>query len=166
MPWRNTEVVEVQPQSFLTSALEGGEWSTSHATCFTNGQKACSTRLNRGWVSTRPNLTFWGREKYRTPARGPIPCCSDHSFVTVFTTLSKFLSHMCGSENLIPSHWISHFFGTGRFTGVIKIANSILTQMKPVHNLTHSFIRVHSNTVLWYEGMSFNLFFPCQFSSQ
>jgi hypothetical protein len=42
--------------SFLTSALDGGEWSASRPCCFTPGEKAPGTDWIGGWVDTRAGL--------------------------------------------------------------------------------------------------------------
>jgi hypothetical protein len=41
---------------FLTSALDGGEWSTSHPCCFTPGETALGTHCVGGWVGRRAGL--------------------------------------------------------------------------------------------------------------
>jgi hypothetical protein len=40
-------------QSFLTSALDGGEWSASHTCHFTIRESAPSTHWIGGWVGPR-----------------------------------------------------------------------------------------------------------------
>jgi hypothetical protein len=42
--------------SFLTSALEGGEWSPSRPGRFTPGQRAPGTHCTGGWVGSRAGL--------------------------------------------------------------------------------------------------------------
>jgi hypothetical protein len=41
---------------FLTSALDGGEWSASRPCCFTTGEIAPGTHWVRGWVGPRAGL--------------------------------------------------------------------------------------------------------------
>jgi hypothetical protein len=41
---------------FLTSALDGGEWSASRAGCFTPGVRARDTHSVEGWVWSRTGL--------------------------------------------------------------------------------------------------------------
>jgi hypothetical protein len=48
--------VEVQLQSFLTSALDGGEWSASQPALFTPRERAPGTHWIGGWVGSRAVL--------------------------------------------------------------------------------------------------------------
>ena len=64
MPWRYTGEAEVQLPSFLISALDEGEWLTSHLGCFTPGKEPCFP-LNRNWVGARASLSVW--EKSLSP---------------------------------------------------------------------------------------------------
>jgi hypothetical protein len=41
---------------FLTSTLDGGEWSASRSCRFTSGERARSTHLIGGWVGPRVGL--------------------------------------------------------------------------------------------------------------
>jgi hypothetical protein len=41
---------------FLTSALDGGEWSASCLCCFTPGETAIGTHWIGGWVGPRTGL--------------------------------------------------------------------------------------------------------------
>jgi hypothetical protein len=41
---------------FLTSALDGGEWSASRPCCFTPGERAPGTHWIGGWVGPRAGL--------------------------------------------------------------------------------------------------------------
>jgi len=54
--------VEVEFHSFLTSALDGDEWSVSHPGCFT-----ASTHLTEGWVGARFSLDMVVRRKNFRP---------------------------------------------------------------------------------------------------
>jgi len=58
---RHMGVVEVQVHSFLTAALDGGEWS-SHTAHFTHG-KGLRYPLNKslGGLQTQSELHFWRR---------------------------------------------------------------------------------------------------------
>jgi hypothetical protein len=50
--------------SFLTSALEGGEWSASRpGPRFTPGERAPGTHCTGGWVGPRAGMDTEGREK-------------------------------------------------------------------------------------------------------
>jgi hypothetical protein len=44
--------MEVQLHAFLTSALNGGEWSTSHPGRFTPGEIVSCNHCTGGWVET------------------------------------------------------------------------------------------------------------------
>jgi hypothetical protein len=48
--------VDVQIHIFLTSALVGGEWSTSHPGRFTPGGRARGTHWIGGWVGPRAGM--------------------------------------------------------------------------------------------------------------
>jgi len=48
--------VEVQRHAFLTSTLEGGEWTASRPGRFTSGEKAPGTPYIGGWVGPRTGL--------------------------------------------------------------------------------------------------------------
>jgi hypothetical protein len=53
--------------SFFTSALDGGDWSTSRAGSFTTGERARGTHCIGGWVYPEPVWTLWNREKSLSP---------------------------------------------------------------------------------------------------
>jgi hypothetical protein len=48
--------VKVQLHAFLTSALDGGEWSASHHGRFTPRERAPGTHWIGGWVGPRAGL--------------------------------------------------------------------------------------------------------------
>jgi hypothetical protein len=48
--------VDVQIHIFLTSALGGSEWSASHSSCFTPGERAPSTHWIGSSVDPRAGL--------------------------------------------------------------------------------------------------------------
>jgi hypothetical protein len=48
--------VEIYLHVFLTSALDGGEWSASRPGCFTPREKARDTHCIGGWVGPRAGL--------------------------------------------------------------------------------------------------------------
>jgi hypothetical protein len=48
--------VDVYIHIFLTLALVGGEWSASHPSCFTPGERAPGTHWTAGWVDPRASL--------------------------------------------------------------------------------------------------------------
>jgi len=53
---------EVQVRSFLTAALDGGEWLTSYTASFTHG-KGQRYQMNKslGSPQKQPGLHFWRR---------------------------------------------------------------------------------------------------------
>jgi hypothetical protein len=65
--------VEVELHA-LTSVLDGGEWSDSLSGRFTTGERAPSTNLIGGSVSTRAGMDAVGKRKVPVPAwnRSPI----------------------------------------------------------------------------------------------
>jgi hypothetical protein len=48
--------VKLQLYSFLTSALDRGQWSASQPGCFISGERNSSTYSTEWWVGTRANL--------------------------------------------------------------------------------------------------------------
>jgi hypothetical protein len=51
----------------LTSALVGGEWSTSRPGRFTPGERAPGTHWTGGWVDLRAGLDDLEKRKFLTP---------------------------------------------------------------------------------------------------
>jgi hypothetical protein len=54
--------------SFLTSALDGGQWSASHPGRFTPGEGAPAIHCVGDWMGPEPGWTLWTRERSLTPA--------------------------------------------------------------------------------------------------
>ena len=80
--------VEVQIHSFLTLALDGGEWSNSRP--FTPGRRS-----------------LWGRDKSRFPARPCILNCLADRLAIVLSELSQFQFHF---QCLLNWNWNKLFF--------------------------------------------------------
>jgi hypothetical protein len=63
---------------FLTSALDGGEWSASHPGRFTSWERAPGTHWTGGWVGPRAGLDIVEKRKischYRESNPGRQPC--------------------------------------------------------------------------------------------
>jgi hypothetical protein len=66
--------------AYLTSALDGGEWSASHSCCFTPRENVPGTHWVGGWVGPRTSLDavekrkilqFW-ESNPRCPAHSPL----------------------------------------------------------------------------------------------
>jgi hypothetical protein len=61
-------VVDVQLHTFLTSALDGDEWSVSHLSHFMPKQRAPGTHWIRGWVGPRAGLDVVENRNPSVPA--------------------------------------------------------------------------------------------------
>jgi hypothetical protein len=56
----------MDPHFFLTSVLDGGEWSASHPGRFTPEKRAPDTHLIRGWADPRAGLSDVERNNFLT----------------------------------------------------------------------------------------------------
>jgi hypothetical protein len=65
--------VEVYLHAFLTSALDGGEWSTSRHGRFTPRERALGTHWIGGWVGPRAVLDAVVKRKIPSPRRESKP---------------------------------------------------------------------------------------------
>jgi hypothetical protein len=81
------EEVGVEIQIFLTSALAGGEWSTSRPGCFTPEERAPGTHCIGGWVDSREGLDDVEKILDTTESRTPLPRSSSPSPVAIPTAL-------------------------------------------------------------------------------
>jgi hypothetical protein len=74
---------------YLTSALDGGEWSASRPGRFTPRERAPGVHWIGGWVDPRAVLKRWWREKFPGPAGKWTlnPDCPARSLVAVPTEL-------------------------------------------------------------------------------
>jgi hypothetical protein len=57
---------DVEVHVFLTSALVGGEWSTSRPGSFTLGERSPGTHWIGGWVNLRAGLDDVEKRKFLT----------------------------------------------------------------------------------------------------
>jgi hypothetical protein len=53
----------------LTSALDGGEWSASHPSCFTLRERALGTHWIGGWVDPQFILDVVVKRKFSIPTK-------------------------------------------------------------------------------------------------
>jgi hypothetical protein len=65
--------VEVQLHSFLTSALDGDEWSASRLVRFIPTERAPGTHCIGGWVDPRAVLDAVVKRKIASPCRDSNP---------------------------------------------------------------------------------------------
>jgi hypothetical protein len=56
--------VDVQIHTFLTSALDGGEWSASRPCRFTTRERAPGTHWIGGWVDPQASLDDMEKRKF------------------------------------------------------------------------------------------------------
>ena len=61
-PWSYIGGVEMQLHSFVTSELDGYEWSASHTSCCTPGGQGPITDWTWGWMGEEPVRMFWWRK--------------------------------------------------------------------------------------------------------
>jgi hypothetical protein len=85
--------VEVQPHAFLTSTLDGDEWSASRLGCFIPRERGPSTHWIGGWVGLRASLEAVAKRKSSCPCPELKPGRPVHSLVTILTELSRL--HAC-----------------------------------------------------------------------
>jgi hypothetical protein len=55
-------------QTFLTSALDGREWSVSRPGCFTPGESSLGTHWIGGYLGPRARWELWSTDKSLAPA--------------------------------------------------------------------------------------------------
>ena len=93
MPPRQAGGIQVHPHSFLTLALDRGEWSNSCPSHFTSQEEPWYP-LEFGWA---PELVQMVMEKRKFLASAMIqtPHHPAHSTVTILTELSQLLIHTC-----------------------------------------------------------------------
>jgi hypothetical protein len=65
--------VDVQLHAFLTSTLDGGEWSASHPGRLTPRERAPGTQWIGGWVGPRAVLDTVVKRKIPSPRRESNP---------------------------------------------------------------------------------------------
>jgi hypothetical protein len=88
MALRHRGGADIQPSSFLTSELDGSEWSTSHPSHFTYKKEPSTKWKRRLGRPQEPGCTCWRREKSLALLRIQIPDCPACSLTTVPTALT------------------------------------------------------------------------------
>jgi hypothetical protein len=85
-------VVEIQLQTFLASALDGGEWSASWSGHFSSAERALFTHRTGGWLDRRAGLDAVEARKlsWSDGNRGWFFDLLVRSLVTLLTELSWF----------------------------------------------------------------------------
>jgi hypothetical protein len=81
--------MEVWLHPFLTSALDGDEWSASRPRHFTCGERAPGAYRIGGWVGPRASLDAEAKRKKSVPLPGIEPSRPTRSLVTIPTELSQ-----------------------------------------------------------------------------
>jgi hypothetical protein len=84
--------VEVQLHAFLTSSLDGGEWSASWPDRFTSMKRVFGTHLIGGWVGPKVGLDAGVKRKKFLPCRGSNPDRLACNLVTTLTELPRLSS--------------------------------------------------------------------------
>jgi hypothetical protein len=72
-PWRHMGERRYSSYSYLTSALDGGEWSASRPGRAILGERTPGTHWIGGWVGPRAGLDAGARRKILCPCRGSNP---------------------------------------------------------------------------------------------
>jgi hypothetical protein len=93
--------VEVWLHAFLTSSLDGGEWSASHPGYFTPRERATGTYLKGGWMGPRAGLDMVLKRKIPSPHGESNP---DHLIVQPIASCyidRAILAHTRGQEKIV-----------------------------------------------------------------
>jgi hypothetical protein len=78
MPWRCMCSGGIAPP-FLTSAIDGGEWSASLPRCFTPGERVQGAQCIAGWADSRAGTDAIEYRKIYSPCLESNPSCPSHS---------------------------------------------------------------------------------------
>jgi hypothetical protein len=109
--------VEVQVHAFLTSALDGGEWSTSRPRRFTPRERAPGTHGIAGWVGSRRQSERCGEENNSQPLPGLEPSIIQHEDLrTIFISSLGYGLDDRGSRFRFPA-------GAGNFSLHHRVQN-------------------------------------------
>jgi hypothetical protein len=85
------EGVVVQLHAFLTSAVDGDEWSASRPGRFTLGERTSGTHFIGGWASPRAGLDAVMKRKIPSPHRESNSNLPARSLVTIPTELLRLV---------------------------------------------------------------------------
>ena len=75
----------------LNSALDGGERSTSHPTCYTPRERIPGTHWVVSWMDPRASLVFWRREKI--------------SLACQVSNIKMYSLWLCFYQHVITANW-------------------------------------------------------------
>jgi hypothetical protein len=84
--------------AFLTSALDGGEWSASRPCCFTPGKTAPGTHCIGGWVGPKAGLDVMEKSKISCTYR------ESNADSSVVQTVAQSLYRLSYSDSLVCAY--------------------------------------------------------------
>jgi hypothetical protein len=90
--------VEIQLHRFLTSVLDGGEWSASRHDHFATRERDPDTHWIGGWVSHRDSLEAVAKKKYLFSCWESNLDRQARSLVTIKTELPQLPSYVAGAQ--------------------------------------------------------------------
>jgi hypothetical protein len=94
----------VEYHAFLTSTLDGGEWSASRSGRFTPGKRAPGTHWIGSRVDFRAGLYSVAKRKIPTPCRESNSARPARSLVTMLTELSRLIFWNDNYKSNLHSH--------------------------------------------------------------
>jgi hypothetical protein len=101
---------------FLTLALDGSEWSTSHLGHFTPWERTPNTYWRGGWVGPVAGLHIFENIKSHVPVRNQTPDCSASKLMIILTVSETVYRKQTqlSSLPLIFESWFVHYKLRGR----------------------------------------------------
>jgi hypothetical protein len=123
--------------TFLTLALDGGEWSASHPSHFTPRETAPGTHWIGGWVGPRAGLDAVVKRKIPSPCQDSNPNHPAHSSVLYHQAISKqgFKNLTINSKKLNIVNSSFHIYNS---TGVSLLERLIIQSYKVYINIYHT----------------------------
>jgi hypothetical protein len=100
--------VEAKLHTFLTWVLDGSEWSASHLSHFTTGERAPSTHWIGGWVGPRGGVDALMKRKILCPCQelnSSYPSCSLLMILTEPSQLLQITGHIRKYKTLCGAVW-------------------------------------------------------------